>query len=308
MTAVAIGVDIGGTKIAGGLVVDGEIARRARRATPRDGSDAIFEVVADLAAELRAQRPAVDALGIGSPGVIDPETGSVRSATAIVPGWQGAQVRAELAARTGLPVAVDNDVRAMALGECRFGAARARGFVLHVSVGTGVGGAFSRDGSVLRGDRGTAGEIAHLLVSARGAMPCGCGRDDHLEAVASGPAIAAAYGALSGAEPVELPEVQRRMRAGDPHARRAVTEAGTQLGRALSGLVTALDVDAVVVGGGAARLGSALLGPLADALDAETRPENRRTPVLPAQLGADAPVLGAALLGSDRAQLERERR
>ena len=299
MTAGAIGVDIGGTKIAGGLVVGGKIVRRSRRATPRHGSASIFDAVADLVAELRADERPVAALGVGSPGVIDPVTGSVRSATDTVPGWRGAEVRAELAGRTGLPVAVDNDVRAMALGECRLGSAREHGFVLHVSVGTGVGGAFSHDGVLLRGDRGTAGEIAHVLVSMRGAMPCGCGRDDHLEAVASGPAITAAYTALSGNGSVELPEVERRMRAGDREARQVVTAAGTQLGRALSGLVTALDVDAVVVGGGAARLGDALLGPLTRALDAETRPEARRTPVLPTLLEADGPVLGAALLATD---------
>ncbi|GAA4861072.1 ROK family protein [Saccharopolyspora cebuensis] len=292
----AIGVDIGGTKIAAGLVVDGAIVRRTRRATPRLGSAAIFDAVAGAVAELRADGPPVTALGIGAPGIVDPVTGTVRSATDTVPGWHGAEVRAELARRTGLPVAVDNDVRAMALAECRLGAARGHDLVLHVSVGTGVGGAFSRGGVPVRGERATAGEIAHLLVPTRGAKPCGCGRDDHLEAVASGPAIAAAYTALAGGEPVELPEVERRMRAGDDRARQAVTAAGALLGRVLSGLVTALDLDAVVVGGGAARLGAALLDPVARALDAETRPPQRRTPVLPALLQRDGPVLGAALL------------
>ena len=145
--------------------------------------------------------------------------------------------------------------------------------VLLLAVGTGIGGALLLDGRLRHGSHGTAGEIAHLLAGRTGPIRCGCGRDDHVEAVCSGPAIHA-----GGAD---------------------VGEAADVLGRALAGLVTALDVDAVIIGGGVAQSGAAFLEPFARALRAEVLPPLREIPVLPAELGLDAPIIGAALLAAD---------
>ena len=275
MSGQTIGVDIGGTKIAAGLVdAAGRLVRAERAATPTGGGSRVLDVACSLVARLRVGAD-VTAIGVGAPGVVDPSSGVVLSATDVLPNWAGTPVRAELSARTALPVVVDNDVRAMALGELRFGAARGFDTVLFVSVGTGIGGALVFAGRLRRGGHGTAGEIAHLLAGETGPIRCGCGAPDHVEAVASGAAIAAA----------SRPD--------------ALSHAAAVLGRALAGLVTALDVDAVVLGGGVVRSGSAFLDPLADALRAGVLPPLRELPVLPALLSTDAPLVGAAALAAD---------
>lgn len=292
-----VGVDIGGTKIAAALV------DRAGRAhgmtqvpTPGGGAESVLDTVAELVGDVCSGAP-VTAIGVAAPGIVDPDSGVVTSATAIVPGWTGARVRPGLAERTGAEITVDNDVRVMALGESAAGNAPGASHVLHVSVGTGVGGAFLRDGWLVRGSTGTAGEIAHLLAPAAGSIPCGCGHYDHVEALAAGPAIAAEYAARTAdASAPELPEVVRRMRAGDGDAAAVIREAATTLGRCLSGVVTACDVDAIVLGGGVAQLGDDFVRPLETALRAETRPPGRAVPVFPAVLGTDAPVIGAGTL------------
>lgn len=304
-----IGVDIGGTKIAAAIVVEpGVIERRVTRPTPRTGGDAVLRAVADLVAELAAGLAAgpgagpgsgpVDAVGVGAPGVIDARDGSVVSATDILPGWAGTAVRADLEKLTGLAVAVDNDVRAMARGELGAGAARGCGDAVFVSLGTGVGGALAREGRIVRGTHGTTGEFAHLLVPATGAIACGCGRRDHLEALVSGPAIAATYAERVEAPGITLPEVVLRMRDGDDVAREVITAAATLLGRALAGLLAAVDAEVVVVGGGVSSIGAPLLDPLAAALHEEALPPLRGTPVRAAELGTDAPLIGAALLAA----------
>ncbi|SNS63936.1 glucokinase [Actinomadura meyerae] len=264
-------LDIGGTKIAAALVdAGGTVRSRERVATPRTGGADVLAAAARLLEGL-GDAP-VRALGVGAPGVIDPETGSVASATEVLPGWAGTPVRDALAERTGLPVTVVNDVRAMAYGEAAAGAGAGFHRVLHVSVGTGVGGALTTGGRLEHGAHGTAGELAHLLVPERGPVPCGCGRRDHLEAVVSGPAIEAAGDA--------------------PHA-------GAVLGRALAGLLAVLDPDAVVVGGGVAQRGAPFLDAVAAAFRAEALPPLRETPIVLAGLGTDAPLVGAALLAKN---------
>lgn len=263
-------LDIGGTKIAAALVDGhGAVRLRARTATPAGGGAAVLAAAAGLLEGLGTA--GVRAVGVGAPGVVDPETGRVVSATGVLPGWAGTPVREVLADRLGLPVAVVNDARAMANGEARAGAGNGYHRVLHVSVGTGVGGALTTGGRLEHGAHGTAGEIAHLLVPERGPVPCGCGRRDHLEAVVSGPAIEA---------------------TGD------AWHAGSVLGRALAGLLGVLDPDAVVLGGGVAQIGAPFIDAVTTAFQAEALPPLRATPIVPALLGTDAPLVGAALLAA----------
>ena len=303
-----IGVDIGGSKIAAALIgSDGIVTRRMRIATPPGGAAAIIEAVVRLVREVAGSEKPL-AVGVGAPGVIDPKAGSVVAATDIVPGWAGAAVRDELEARLDLPVVVENDVRAMALGESVCGAGRGRQTVLFVSLGTGVGGAWVRDGAVVHGAHYAAGEIAHLLVPAMGAIPCGCGRSHHLEAVASGPAMEAAYAARTGRPPVGLDEIARRLRLGDQDAVAVIAEAAATLGRALAGLLAATDPDLVVIGGGASQIGDALLDPVRAALTAEALPSVRHTPIVLSALGGDAPLIGAALLATQHMGVQPQQR
>ncbi|MGH3437720.1 MAG: ROK family protein [Sciscionella sp.] len=291
LTGDLLGIDIGGTKIAAGVVdTTGTVVRRAVCATPRTGVlDAVVSLVRSLSCD-------PGRIGVAAPGVIDTTAGTVLSATDILPGWSGTRVRARLEARLSAPVTVDNDVRAMAYGEAHAGAGRAHPNALYISVGTGIGGALYRDGALLRGPHATAGEIAHLLVPAVLWLggPCGCGRSDHLEGSASGPAIARAYRRRSGRS-LDLPVIAALMRDGDASASEVIAAAARLLGRALAGLLAAIDGTAVIVAGGVAQIGSAFLQPLAESLRAEALPPLRRIPVLAAQLGTDAPVVGAAL-------------
>lgn len=301
MSDVLIGVDIGGTEIVAGLVHDGErVSVRRSCPTPRTGGRDIVERANGLVTDLLGESTEpVRAVGVGAPGTIDPATGRVTSCTDTVPGWLGTEIAGPLSDRAGVPVAVDNDVRAAAAAVALDERVREHGRVLYISLGTGVGGALIVDGRVLRGRFGTHGEIAHLIAPEPGHLPCGCGRHDHLEAIAAGPAIAAAYAATSDTDlpALTLPEVAARLRDGEQHAAVVVERAGRLLGRTLSGLITALDLDAVVVAGGAAALGAPLLDPFSEALDAESRPPARSTPVLlPAT--PDMPVLGAALVAA----------
>jgi glucokinase len=289
-----VGVDIGGTKVAAGIVDDsGAVIRRESCPTPSTGIlDAVVALVRSLTEEPRL-------LGVAAPGVVDGSSGTVLSATGILPGWAGTPVRAELEARLAVPVAVENDVRAMAHGEARVGAGRAYPDALYVSVGTGIGGAVYRDGRPLRGPHSSAGEIAHLLVPSRvEAGICGCGRRDHLEGAASGPAIERSYWRRTKHRR-DVREIARLLRDGDEVAIDVLVSAARVLGRAVAGLLASVDGSAVIIAGGVAQIGPPYLEPLAEAFRTEALPPLREIPVLPAELGTAAPVVGAALLALD---------
>lgn len=293
-----VGVDIGGTKTAAALVgPGGAVLARRQAATPaRSGPAAVLETAARLAADL-LDAAGPGPVGVGTAGTVDPATGSIRYATDSLPGWTGTPVVDALAGRLGRPVRVTNDVNAAALGECWAGAARGRRDVLLVAVGTGLGGAIVRDGRIETGARGAAGEVAHLPAPGAERLRCGCGRYGHLEAIASGTGLAAAYAEKTGS-PVTGRAVADRAAAGDAAARQVLERAGAALGAALAGLVTLLDPQAVLVAGGAAE---ALLPAASSAYAAELPAGWADVPLRPAALGADAVVVGAARLALDEA-------
>ncbi len=296
----AIGVDIGGTKIAAAIVRDGVVERRTTAPTPRSGGDEVMRVVSAQIESLLGDVDTVAGIGVGAPGVIDRASGDVTSATEVLPGWAGTRVRSILEARIGLPVTVDNDVRVMARAEILPALDRGAHDVLFVSVGTGVGGAIARGGEIDSGPHGSAGELAHLLVPIEGATPCGCGRLDHLEAVAAGPAIAAEHARRTGETGLDLREIADRARGGDRAAAVVISDAASLTGRALAGLLGAIDADAVVIGGGVAQIGRPFMDPLTHALRAEVLAGLQRIPVTVAGAGTDAPLVGAALLATGR--------
>ncbi|MFG2164944.1 ROK family protein [Micromonospora chersina] len=301
MTTPVIGIDIGGTKTAAALVDRaGRVLQRREAPTPaRSGPEAVLAAAARLAADLLDAAPGP--VGVGTAGTVDPATGTIRYATDSLPGWTGTPVADALAARLGRPVRVTNDVNAAALGECWAGAGRDHAHVLLVAVGTGLGGALVRDGRVEAGARGAAGEVGHLPAPGAERLRCGCGRHGHLEAIASGSGLAAAYAVETGTE-VTGRSVADRAAAGDEVARRVVDRAGAALGAALAGLVALLDPDAVLVAGGAA---GALLPAASAAYTAEVPAGWADVPLRPAALGADAVLVGAARLAMDSHDLER---
>ncbi len=305
MTAVVIGLDIGGSKLAAALVGPaGQVTARADKASPaREGPDAMIDAAAQLVSSVRESaisagiRPA--ALGVATAGVVDPDTGSIRSAVDTIKDWTGVPIGPRLAQLTGLPTAVENDVHAMALAEVCCGAAQGAQSALLVAVGTGVGGAIVAEGRLRRGRTGTAGAIGHIPVQIDdedGARICSCGRAGHLEALASGPAIASSYASAAGLASVPaLPAVGRASRAGDATATAVIRTAGTALGRAIGGLCNVLDPDVVILAGGVIGLGPLLLDPLTSVLRGEALPGPASVPVRVSRLGDNIGVVGAGI-------------
>lgn len=292
--ALHIGVDIGGTKIAAGLIESGrprEVIAHARAATPPAG---VLDRVADVITELLADAPVV-AIGIGAPGVIDPVAGTVISAGPTMPGWAGTPIAATLGERFGLPVAVHNDVRIMGLGESVFGAGTRWGNVLFVSLGTGVGGALVRDGALVTSPHCTAGELRRLicrdpaLIDASGVAV--------IEEVASGPALTRAVARATGRDE-DLRAAMTRHADGDGQVRAVIDAHLHAAGEAIGGLITAIDVDAIVLGGGVGMIGEEIRRPFAAGVRAGAIPPVDTIPVVHATLGTNAPLIGAAHYGA----------
>lgn len=308
--AVAVGVDIGGTRLraaavrADGSVVDREATHRPAGEGPDGFGAAVVAAVGELVARLGPDLP----VGIGIASMVDREGRLVDAPNLEVRGFP---LRERTAAALGVHVTVVNDATAACLAEARTGAARDQDDVVLLTVGTGVGGGALVGGRLLRGAHGLATEFGHMVV-AEGGRRCPCGTHGCLEAYASGRAIGAiaaerlAEGRSSPAlarEPViDGTAVTRAARDGDPLATEVVTEAGHWLGVGIAGLVNALDPSVVLVGGGAGDALQSWLLPAARAsfeprlLGAGLRPV---PPLVPAALGDDAGVVGAALLALD---------
>jgi glucokinase len=297
VTGITVGVDIGGTKTAAGIVTaEGAVGPLTTVATPvHAGPDAVLQAAIDAARRTLADwhGDRVTGCGIGTAGMVGPG-GIISSATDLIPGWTGTDVRGGFADALGLPVVVLNDVQAVAVGECVRGAGAGFGDVLVVAVGTGIGGALVYGGRLVTGRTGAAGSVGHLPVPAPYESRCSCGRRNHLEAFSSGPAIADRYARLSG-EPVDLPEIARRALSGDAVALEVIDQAGEVLGTALGGLVNVTDPDVVVIGGGVAAMAGLLATPVKRGLAAEALPGPDHVELRFAALGSSAAVVGAAL-------------
>jgi len=303
-----LGIDIGGTKIAGGVVNahDGTVLLRDRVATgAAEGGAAVLERALGLARTLldTARAQGIDeptAVGVGAGGQIDPETGVVVSATDLLPGWAGTPLRDAFEEGLDRDAFVDNDVNALAVGECRFGAGAGVRHLLFLALGTGVGGAVVLDGRLHHGARGVGGELGHLLL-----FPDG-GDYVTLEDYASGAALVRHYRALGGEENWDGVAVGAAAKS-DPGsvAARAVARTGECLGIGLASLANIFDPDRFVIGGGLLDLGDLLLEPARRVLAERALPLVRDPPVVPAALGADAAVIGAACLAlSPRPEME----
>lgn len=308
---VAVGVDVGGTKIAAGLVAaDGSVVERVLVATPADQSTAIVPRIVEAVAGL-ARRHGLDGVpvGVGAAGLVDRD-GVVRYAPNI--DWVDYPLRAELERHLGGPVRVDNDANVAAWGEFCVGAGRqSSDSLVMVTLGTGVGGAVIIDGNLVRGSTGLAGEFGHVIVAEGGPL-CSCGNRGCLEPLASGTAIgrmarealadggSRAGSVLAGQPPESVTgqAVTAAAQAGDALSQAVLARAGFWLGVGVSSLVDALDPAIVVIGGGAIRAGEMVLAPARAAAAERVVGQRHRAvpPIVPAQLGPDAGVVGAALL------------
>ncbi|MBA2528944.1 MAG: ROK family protein [Euzebyales bacterium] len=316
----AVGVDVGGTKVAAGLVgADGSVIERLRRETPaQDPERSLPALVAGVVAEL-GERCGVGALpvGVGAAGLVDLD-GTVRYAPNI--DWADFPLRAALAERLDGPVTVDNDANVAAWGEYRAGAgAAAPTAMVMLTLGTGVGGGLVLGDRLVRGGGGLAAEFGHVVVK-EGGPRCPCGNRGCLEPLASGTAIGrlARDGLADGSAPQDtslrrLPAEQvtgktvtMAAHAGDRYATGVLARCGFWLGVGVASLVNALDPEVVVVGGGAMQAGELILAPAREAAAERVlgREHRRLPPIVRASLGDDAGIVGAALLalaaGGDR--------
>ncbi|WP_193106409.1 ROK family glucokinase [Brachybacterium sp. FME24] len=305
----SIGVDIGGTKIAAGVVdEDGEIIAATTRSTPATDAELIEAGVADAVAELRASHDVVG-VGVGAAGFVSADRRVVKFAANLA--WRQRPLADELERLTGLPVVVENDANAAGWAEYRFGAATEAKNMLMVTVGTGLGGAIVLDGQLIRGGDGFAGEVAHMTAVPDGQW-CGCGRKGCLEQYTSGTALVrTAKRRASAGDPLLGPLVQaaggakkeidgplitRLAQQGDPGACELIAELGTWLGLGMASISSLLDPEVIVVGGGVAAAGDLLLDPAGSAYAANLTARAHRTlaPFVLANMGNRAGIVGAA--------------
>ncbi len=307
----ALGIDIGGTKVAGGVVApDGTILSTARRATPggsvSDTEDAIAAVVEQLAAGHGGE---LVGAGIGAAGWFDRTGDTVLFSPHLA--WRHSSLRKDLAARLQRPLWVGNDADAAAWAEFRYGAARGADLALMVTLGTGIGGGIVMDGRLQRGAHGVAGEWGHMRVVPDGRL-CACGNRGCWEQYASGSALGQTAREVAATSPAAAAllldrvdgvasrltgeDVARAAHDGDPLALELVAEVGVWLGQGIADLAAVLDPEVVVIGGGVSVLGEMLLGPARDRLERALpgrgfRPGPR---IVAAELGAHAGMVGAA--------------
>lgn len=304
----AIGIDIGGTKIAGAVVDEGgTILAEDRIATDAADAEAIVESVIAMIERLAASHDVV-AAGVAAPGFIDAAQSTVYYTPNIA--WRNEPLRERLLGRLGIDVTVDNDANAAGWAEFRFGAGRDVEAMTMLTIGTGVGGAIVSNGQLFRGGFGAGGELGHLRLVPDG-LPCGCGARGCVEQYGSGRALLRIANEIADAGGIGLGLADARagnggvldgesvgalIAAGDPGAHRAVEQVGHALGQACASLAAVLDPELFVFGGGVAVAGDLLLDPVREAFHQHLpargyHPEPR---FVVATLANDAGVVGAA--------------
>ncbi len=296
-----VGVDVGGTKVLAAEVdPQGRVGRTARTATPgrRAGLEETEDALNRVLEQVAAGRP-VAAVGVSVAALVD-DDGLVRFATHLP--WREEPLRARLEQRWNLPVVVENDANCALMAEAAWGAARGVDDVVLVTIGTGIGGALSVGGRLVRGRQGMAGEFGHQQVVPMG-LECECGLFGCWEQYASGNALVRLV-ARARPDLREGPQVTEAARHGDGAARQAFSSVGDWLGVGVAALVAGLDPGLVVVGGGVSEVGDLLLAPARAAMRrALYASEHRDLPaIVPALLGPAAGAIGAARLAAERAR------
>jgi glucokinase len=306
-----IGVDVGGTKVAGGVVDEqGVVLTHTRRDTPADDPAGTRDTIVAVAAELAAAYPDAKAIGIGAAAWIDAAGAKVLFAPNLA--WRDEPVRDYVAKAVGLPTVLENDANVAAWAEFRYGAGRhADDSMIMITVGTGIGGGIVLNGALWRGANGIAGELGHIQ-SVPDGLACGCGRLGCIEQYSSGnallrlartgareqPAQAAGLLQLAGGDPDAITGrmVTQAAHEGDAVARKAFAEIGYWLGVAMADLAQVFDPQVFVIGGGVIDAGQLLMGPTEQAYRDQLAKRSRFpvAPIKAAETGNTAGVLGAA--------------
>jgi len=312
----AIGVDVGGTKVAAGVVdEDGHILVKLKRSTPAASPARTEQAIADVVTELLAEYQ-VEAIGLGAAGFVDRDRAAIMFAPNLA--WRDEPLKQRVEERLGRDVLVENDANASAWAEVRFGAARGyRDFML-VAVGTGIGASIIINGDLYRGRWGIAGEPGHVRVVPDGRL-CGCGNRGCWEQYSSGNALVAEAREFATRTPkgamrllqlggghaagISGPEITQAASEGDPAALRCFQIVGGWLGQGLADLAAILDPACFVIGGGVSEAGDLLLDPARAAFERALTGRGYRpfAEIKVAQLGEDAGIVGAADLARSAA-------
>lgn len=307
--SLTVGIDVGGTKIAGGVVGDGgTLVAITRRDSPAQHPAAIADGIADVVAELRAAHD-VAAVGLAAAGYLDLDRTRIMFAPNLA--WRDERLRDRVEERLGLPTVLENDANCAAWAEHRFGAGQGARTLVMATIGTGIGGGLVHRGELFRGGFGVGAEFGHMRVVPEG-RACACGLHGCWEAYGSGTALTARARELAAADPTSAPlllelaggepaaihgfMVSETAAKGDPAARQSFAELARWIGEGLASLSAVLDPDVIVVGGGVSESPELDIDAVRAAFDpAETGFGHRPAPAIRrAQLGNDAGLIGAA--------------
>lgn len=316
----AIGIDIGGSKVAAGVVdPDGNIVESLRRQTPSTSPAEVLETISEIVETFRANHH-IYSIGIGAAGFVDATQSTVQFSPHLA--WRNEPLRDAVSRRTKLPVLVDNDANASGWAEWRFGAAQNESDLVLITLGTGIGGALVIDGQTYRGRFGLAGEFGHMQV-VPGGHACECGNFGCWEQYASGRVLArraraaaidrtdignllltAAEGSIDG---IEGNHVTALAVAGNTEAREWIADIGTWLGIGIANLAAAFDPGVFVIGGGVSDARDMLIDPARTAYSAALTGRGYRAEarIVRAHLGPDAGLIGAADMSRIRARRRR---
>jgi len=310
-----LGVDIGGTKIAVGVVDrSGKILAQGRTPMIANGTaEAALDAVVSAIDSMLSTSGQIEGIGICAPGPLDPKSGIVLNPPNL-PCWRNFPLADKVRAKYSVPVKVDNDANAAALAETLWGAAQGFHYVFYATIGTGIGTGIVFDGSIYHGKTGSAGEGGHVSIDYRGPV-CLCGKRGCIEILAAGPAIGARARAKVAAEPsrgkiildlvkgdissITSQHVGKAFESGDPLAREVLEETVHLLTIWLGNIVDLLDPDVIVVGGGVAAMLRSFFEEITRELpDWCVNPRASEIPLLMAHYGADAGIAGGAALCS----------
>ncbi|MFC4007700.1 ROK family glucokinase [Nonomuraea purpurea] len=307
-----IGVDIGGTKVAAGVVDDaGKIVEHTLRPTAADRPEVVAETVADVVRELSEGRQ-IEAVGVGAAGFVDESRSMVRFAPNLA--WREEPLQKKISALVGLPVVIENDANAMAWGETRFGAGRGQSHVVCVTLGTGIGGGLVFDGALFRGRWGMGAELGHMQV-VPGGRQCGCGNVGCWEQYASGQALVKDAREIAEAGPeraeillglaggkIEGEEVTEAARLGDDASLEAFASLADWLGQGMADMAAILDPGCFIIGGGVSRAADLFIDRARETFAKRLTGRGHRplAEIRLAELGASAGLVGAADLARQR--------
>lgn len=293
-----IGVDVGGTKIRAGLVCGGKVVTSIRIETQaKKGKAVVLKNIFDAIGKVMV--PEAKAIGLGMAGVVNHGKGVYLQGPNFPKSFRNIPISSMVEKKFGLPVKVDNDVHCFTLAEAKLGAGKGRENVVGITFGTGIGGGIVIDGKLYRGRNNAAGEIGHTVIAYGSDVVCGCGRNAHFEAYASGSAMSRLYRRTAGKE-MDALAVERAAIAGDTKAKEVLDVMADALAVGLANVIHTFNPDIVVIGGGLSAvkvLWKPVLGKLKGML---VYPQLAGTPIIRSTLGGDANVIGATLLFGEK--------